>query len=150
MPFTPDLPIHSFARNQILAIPPNIAGVYGIFNYNGLASFSAAPTPSWTWLYVGSSGHDVRGRLLDHLDGRGAPYLWQYADSSAYFVFEDWPKDRFSASPLLQREYQLIFDYQPVFNTQGRSGIPPVEANDIFNALLRGLFCQSDSSLGCQ
>jgi hypothetical protein len=116
MPFITDSPAPlPFDRAGILGLPPGLEGVYGIFNYFppmpvwgpfGLVSLA----PSWRWLYIGTS-EDVRGRLLDHLNGHGASLIGLVRTASSFCVVE-----RRSGIEAYLRESELIREYQPLCN----------------------------------
>jgi hypothetical protein len=122
-----------FVREELLPLPSNLRGVYGIFNYTEGFPLLSVP-PSFTPLYVGSSTNDVRGRLLSHLNGTGAPLLWLYLNTSTQFVVEHYPPGGLgSLLALTNREAELIEYYRPLCNTQGIGQTPP----DLLGSCLR-------------
>lgn len=125
MPFDSRLSLQPFVREEVLRLPSRFSGVYGIVNYTAGFPWLSVP-PSFMWLYVGSSTTDVRGRLLSHLNGTGAPLLWLYANSSTYFVIEPCLASGLGGlMSLTDREAELIDCYLPLCNTQGISQAPP-------------------------
>ena len=90
MPFAQQTP-RAFIRTNIVDIPPNHMGVYGLYQEN-------------RWIYIGSG--DIRARLLAHLNGdnpsitREQPTHW--VDEVGYKYVE--------------REKDLILELNPVCN----------------------------------
>ena len=85
-------------------------------------------------MYVGSSS-DIRGRLLNHHNGNGAPLLFLYANAYTYFLVEHMP-GLGGHLGLALRESDLINEYRPLLNTQGMGG---GTSPDLLGGLLRSL-----------
>jgi hypothetical protein len=91
MPF-PEQTARPFTRRDVEALKPNQTGVYGLFKAN-------------TWVYIGSG--DIRGRLLDHLNGDN-PRITR--EKPTHWV------DAVVAGDPVPVEKQLISECDPVCN----------------------------------
>jgi hypothetical protein len=98
MPFPTQQP-GPFTKESVLNLIPDQSGCYGIYRQGTLLG---GPL----WIYIGQG--DIRGRLLDHLNG-DIPCILNNGPTHYVTV-------RLNQSDLDIREIQLIGEYRPVCN----------------------------------
>lgn len=92
MPF-PKQTARLYTRANVEALNPNQNGVYGLYNKSD-------------WVYVGKS-NDIRGRLLDHLNGDNPCIIREKPTHWVDVVIQGVPS---------AREQQLILELKPTCN----------------------------------